>query len=231
MVPRRLGLFMTVMIALSAIPHQAHGRTKKCSDLVITDRPHILPEDLESFQAIANKYQLEISVMAPNPASLRFRYRSGFAAKPKELERCKTADEGPVEGLVHCPEQKFRTRREWLQYRTYLLTLGYEILGPEHHYLVRRISDRKLFFSDHDLFSVRRLSDLAPAYSEQLRAELNQLFGRNLVRHPPLADYERRLEVSIKIPLIIVTAHQPVVVIETRDDLEREFRARGLPRW
>lgn len=204
----------------------AHG----CAD-ALTTRPHMLPDDVAVIQRVAQKHNLEIVVMAPNPASLRFRSRAGYAAKPAELKACKTAVSGPAEGLVQCPEIAFKSHAEWLRNKADLLARGYEVLGPEQSYLVRRIEDGKFFFSDYDLFSVRELGTRRPAYSEALRAELNAALGRNLVRHGPLEDYALRADVAIKLPLLVIPGGSALKTIESRAELESDFGARGLPIW
>ena len=227
-----LALLMGVVVSAFTLP-AAVARQMELMDCqaALTSRPHILPTDLRTFQEIAIKQNLEIVVMAPNPASLRFRSQRGYVAKTADLKECKTATSGPIQGLVHCPEAAFKDHAEWLATKAHLSTLGYEVLGPDRGYLVRRVSDGKYFFSDYDLFSVRDRHTGQGSFSEALRQEINERLGRRLVRHGPLADYELRANVNIKLPLLIITPDSGPVTIETRAELEREFKARNLPLW
>ncbi len=63
-----------------------------CSRLLSADL--LIPEDAITFQKISDQKNLFIVVMAPNPDSLRFVGKPGYAAKTPELKACKSAKSG-----------------------------------------------------------------------------------------------------------------------------------------
>lgn len=184
-------------------------------------------EDVDALRELARKQNLLIMVMAPNPASLPYSLRKGFAAKPSELKPCKSGRSGLALGLVQCPPELFASVEEWRETKATLASLGYEILGEEYEYLVRR-KDGKLFYSDYDLLGLYNASTGLRAYSEWMRQTINARLGRRLVRHGPLDEYEQRAQIQVKFPVIAIHENGGTTEVNSESELRKIYRDYGL---
>lgn len=214
-------------VASNGFASYASASSLSCTAALITgSAPLVLASDEALITQFAREHRFHIELLAPNPMAFRYSRLSGYKAKPSELGDCKSLKTGPHAGLEACGPELFATREQWWQTRLKLTRLGFTVLGPDQNYLVRDHAGN-LYFSDYDLLGV--YDDQGQnVYSETLRRELNRLLGRELVMHGPLAQYQHRLDVGLKLPVRIFTYDADPVTLYDADELRRAQHDRHI---
>lgn len=216
----RPGVLLIVLALLSA-GTPVFAKQKACENILAA--PLILREDIAPLAQVAKDEQLVMMVMAPNPASLPYSLHKGYVAKTAELKPCKSAVSGAAAGLVQCPPEIFSSMEDWQNNKAALKQMGYSILDAEHHYLVKRDSDGKLFYSDYDMLGLYHAGNGQPAYTEELRYLINSNLGRRLVRHGPLDDYAERAKIKVKFPVLVFFPDQSMREVRSEAELRQIY--------
>lgn len=193
------------------------------------DQRGMSPRHDRIFQNYSNTHNLIIIVRDSNRAATEYVHlsQSEYTSKSRALKNCKSAQSGPNKGLVICPPEMFASIEAWRSEIIYLQSQGFTVSGPEESYLVRDAEGRAVF-SDIDLQGVYDAFTGKPKYVTSIREELNNDFGRKLVRHGPLDDYAKRFEVGIKLPLTVYRPRLPSVQVTTLREMRHLYNFYGI---
>jgi hypothetical protein len=169
------------------------------------------PQDKAVFAAAAASPGIKswILVRRTNPQSLQYIARAGF--RPKRIDcKAKTADVGPLAGLVVSPElrpdafsesKREKVREAWEQFRNEVLSthaLGYSVdVRPASEFRGCVTLNGEYIHGDYDLYDV-----IDPQHAQRNLAAVETLFGQAHRRGPKFFAVQDFINVHIGVPMV-----------------------------
>jgi hypothetical protein len=167
------------------------------------------------------------------------------APKPEEL-KAKSLQEGDYAGLAAAHpndprlKEMLQAMKPPMSYDDFIKDLnkkGFKVAGSDKDFIVTSDKYPGGYYSDYDLHGVYT-KDGKRAYSEKLRGELNERFGKDLVQHGPHDEWPKRNSSEAgpnRGPQPPVTAYVPhngevkKFHLKTIDDMREFYQSWGMP--
>lgn len=237
-------------------PQTPRPRPKKRGKFDFTPAPHphkrgMRAQDDFDFEEQALAKDHILLVRDSNEAMLRHVNDPRKGPKP-ELLKAKTLKQGKSEGLASADPNDPRlkemlaamkspsTGEAPMSYEEFVADLeshGFKIRGRDGDYVVYNNEHPDGFYSDYDLHGIYDKQGRG-AYSEKIRGELNERFGKDLVQHGPHDEWPKRNSPEAgpnRGPQPPVTAYVPVngevkkFHLTTIDDMKDFYEAWNIP--